>query len=65
MAVRTLAQQLEDVDAAIARSLKAMSLGEGNRSINRANLKDLRAEKEAIQKELNRADKGDRRVAEF
>jgi len=65
MAVRTLAQQLEDVDAAIARSLSAISLGIGDRNLQRATLKDLRAEKDTITREMVKGDKGRRTVAEF
>jgi len=65
MAVRSLAQQLEDVDAAIERSLKAISLGIGDRNLQRATLKDLREEKAAIKREINIGTGGRRRLAEF
>lgn len=56
---------MEDVDAAIERSLKAISLGIGDRNLQRATLKDLREEKAAIKREINIGTGGRRRLAEF
>ncbi len=65
MEERSLAQQLTDVDEAIQRTLKALSLGVGDRNITRSNLRDLREERKDILNRIAHESGGGRRVAEF
>lgn len=62
---RTLAEQLDDIDEAIERTLKALSIGKGDRNITRSNLKDLRGERNDILKRIAHETTHGRTLAEF
>lgn len=62
----TLAEQLASVQAAIsAIEAGAQSYTIAGRSYNRANIEALYRREERLMAKTNRAEKGDRRVAEF
>ena len=66
MAERSLAQQLTDVDAAIEAIMSGgQSYSIAGRTYTRANLSELRAERDAILKRVAYETGSGRRLAEF
>jgi len=66
MAERTLAQKIEDLDAAIeAIETGAQSITVDGRTYTRANLRELYLRQDRLESKANKADGGGRRVAEF
>lgn len=62
----TLAQQLENVEAAIAAIVtSAQSVSVDGQTLNRADLRELRNMRRDLLNEIDRADRGRTTVAEF